>query len=223
VAIVRQILARRQPLSYDGQFYKLPYQGDDATGLGKPLKSSLRGRADIPIYLAAIGPKNVELAAEIGDGWLPLFFSPQRYEAIYRPHVEAGLAKAGKSLADFDIAPSVQVVIDDSLEVAYNAVRPVLALYVGGMGARGRNFYYDLACRYGYEEAAATIQELFLAGRQGEAMAAVPAGLIDEVALVGPRERVRERLSLWRECPIKSINLMVYNVETLRAVVEMAG
>jgi F420-dependent oxidoreductase-like protein len=223
VEIVRQIFARRQPLTYDGQIYQLPYAGNDATGMGKPLKSSLRGRADIPIYLAAIGPKNVELAAEIGDGWLPIFFSPQKYDDIYRPHVEAGLARAVKSMADFDIAPTVRVVVEDNLEVAYNMVRPMLALYVGGMGARGKNFYNDLAARYGYEEAAATIQELFLSGRQGEAMAAVPAGLIDEVALVGPKERIRERLAPWLASPITTLNLIVTSVEELRTVVELVA
>jgi F420-dependent oxidoreductase-like protein len=223
VEIVRTIFARKKPLTYDGRFYQLPYAGPDATGLGKPLKSTLHTRPDIPIYLAAIGPKNVELAAEIGDGWLPIFFSPEKYDEIYRPHVEAGLAKAGKSMANFDIAPTVSVVMEDNLEVAYNMLRPMLALYIGGMGAKGKNFYNDLAARYGFAEAAAEIQELYLSGNQFEAMAKVPAELIDEVALVGPKERIRERLSLWRNSPITTMNMTVYNVETLRAMVEMVS
>lgn len=223
VEIVRAIFARKKPLTYDGRFYQLPYAGPDATGLGKSLKSTLHGRPDVPIYLAAIGPKNVELAAEIGDGWLPIFFSPQKYDETYRPHVEAGLAKAGKSMDSFDIAPTVSVVMEDNLEVAYNMLRPMLALYIGGMGAKGKNFYNDLAARYGFEGAAAEIQELYLSGNQFEAMAKVPADLIDEVALVGPKERIRERLSLWLNSPIKTMNLTVYNVETLRAMVEMVG
>ncbi|MCI0578472.1 MAG: LLM class F420-dependent oxidoreductase [Chloroflexi bacterium] len=223
VDIIRRVFQRREPLTYDGQVYQLPYDGPDATGLGKPLKSTLGATPDIPIYLAAIGPKNVELAAEIADGWLPIFFSPQQYEASYKAHVEAGLARAGKSLANFDIAPSVSVVMDDNLEVCYNMLRPLLALYIGGMGAKGRNFYNDLAARYGYEAAAAEIQDLYLSGRKGEAMMAVPAGLIDDVALVGPRERIKERLSLWLGGPVTTLNLMIHNVETLRTVIELVG
>lgn len=221
VAIVRTIFKREERLSFDGHLYSLPYDGPDATGLGKPLKSTLEATPDIPIYLAAIGPKNVALAAEIADGWLPIFFSPQKYDEIYRTYIEAGLKKSGKSLAGFDIAPSVSVVIDDDLEVCYNALRPMLALYIGGMGARNRNFYNDLAVRYGYEAAAAEIQELYLAGRKGEAMMAVPGDLIDEVALVGPKARIRERLSTWRNSPMTTLNLMTPNVETLRVMVEL--
>ncbi|NKQ35623.1 MAG: LLM class F420-dependent oxidoreductase [Chloroflexi bacterium] len=223
VAIVRQIFAREDRLTYDGKIYQIPYHGDDATGLGKPLKSTLEAAPDIPIYLAAIGPKNVQLTAEIADGWLPIFFSPQKYDEIYKPHIEAGFAKAGggKSLADFDIAPSVSVVINDNLDICYNMLRPMLALYIGGMGAKGKNFYADLAARYGYAAEAAEIQDLYLSGNKGEAMMAVPAGLIDDIALVGPRERVKERLSLWRNSPVTTLNMMVYDVETLRTMVEL--
>lgn len=224
VNIVRQILRREERLVFDGRHYQIPYRGDDATGLGKPLKSTLEAAPDIPIYLAAIGPKNVELAAEIADGWLPIFFSPQKYDNIYKPHIEAGFAKAGgKSLANFDIAPTVSVVINDNMDICYNMLRPFLALYIGGMGARGRNFYNDLAGRYGYEAEAAEIQDLYLAGKQGEAMMKVPAGLIDEVALVGPRERVKERLALWRNSPVTTMNITVFDVETLRTMVELAA
>ncbi len=223
VNIVRQIFAREDRLTYDGKIYQIPYHGDDATGLGKPLKSTLEAAPDIPIYLAAIGPKNVQLTAEIADGWLPIFFSPQKYDEIYKPHIEAGFAKAGsgKSLADFDIAPSVSVVINDNLDICYNMLRPMLALYIGGMGAKGKNFYADLAARYGYAAEAAEIQDLYLSGNKGEAMMKVPAGLIDDIALVGPRERIRERLSLWRDSPVTTMNMMVYDVETLRTMVEL--
>lgn len=224
INIVRQILRREERLMFDGRHYQIPYRGDDATGLGKPLKSTLEAAPDIPIYLAAIGPKNVELAAEIADGWLPIFFSPQKYDDIYKPHIEAGFAKAGgKSLANFDIAPTVSVVINDNMDICYNMLRPFLALYIGGMGAKGRNFYNDLAGRYGYEAEAAEIQDLYLAGKQGEAMMKVPAGLIDEVALVGPRERVKERLALWRNSPVTTMNITVFDVETLRTMVELAA
>ena len=141
--------------------------------MGKPLKSIIHGRADIPIYLAAIGPKNVELCAEIADGWLPIFFSPAHYDESYREQVEAGFAKAGngKSYADFDIAPSVGVVVSDDVDAARNSIKPSLALYIGGMGAKSKNFYYNLVCRYGFEDAADEIQEHFLAGRKAEATA----------------------------------------------------
>ena len=221
VSIVRAIFGREAPLTFEGRHYQIPYRGGDATGLGKPLKSTLKADPTIPIYLAAIGPKNVELAAEVADGWLPIFFAPERYDAVFKPHVDAGLAKAGKMMANFDIAPTVSVVINDNLDVCYNMLRPMLALYVGGMGARGKNFYYDLAGRYGFEDAATEIQNLYLAGDKGAAMARVPAELIDAVALVGPRERVRERLALWRNSPVTTLNMTVFDVETLRAMVEL--
>lgn len=228
VEIVRTIIRRQERLSYQGQIYRLPYDGPDATGLGKPLKSTLNATPDIPIYLAAIGPKNVSLAAEVADGWLPIFFSPAKYQSVYAEYVEAGLARAGgsarpKRMTDFDIAPTVSVMMDDSLEVCYNALRPMMALYIGGMGAKGRNFYHDLAVRYGFEAAAHEIQELYLSGRKGEAMMAVPGELIDEISLVGPKARIKERLSEWTASPATTINLTVPNIETLRTMVELVG
>lgn len=225
VEIVRQIFARQERLTYEGKIYQIPYNGADATGLGKPLKSTLQADPAIPIYLAAIGPQNVTLAAEIADGWLPIFFSPQKYAEIYEPAIQEGFARAGggKGYDRFDIAPMVSVVIEENMEIAYNMLRPLLALYIGGMGAKGKNFYNDLAVRYGFEEAAVKVQELYLAGRQGEAMMAIPPELIDEVALVGPRARVKERLSLWLNSPITTMNMTVFNVETLRAMVELIG
>ena len=222
VSIVRRILAREAPLVHDGAHYQIPYRGADATGLGKPLKSIIHGRAEMPLYLAAIGPRNVALAAEIADGWLPIFFSPAHYEAAYRAAVEAGLAKAGggKSLADFDIAPSVTVVIEDDLEAARNQIKPALALYIGGMGAKGANFYYDLACRFGFEAAADAIQQRYLAGRKGEAIMAVPDALVDAVALVGSEARIRDRLGLWRDCPITTLNITAFSLDTVRFLAE---
>ncbi len=222
VSIVRAILKREKPLVHSGEHYQIPYQGADATGLGKPVKSILHGRADLPIYLAAIGPKNVELAAEIADGWLPIFFSPRHYDAVYREHIEAGFAKAGdKSYAQFDIAPSVPVIVGDDVESCRNVVKPILALYIGGMGARGKNFYNDLACRYGYAEAAKTVQDLYLAGDKGEAMNAIPDALVDDVALCGPKERIAERLALWRACPITTMNIMTFTLEGLRVMAKL--
>src|SRR6516164_3835281 len=160
VAIVRSILRREKPLEHRGEDYQIPYAGSDATGLGKPLKSILHGRPDLPIYLAAVGPKNVALAAEIADGWLPIFFSPERL-GVLRSSLDEGFARAGggKSLAHFDIAPTVPVVVGDDVEACRATIKPRLALYVGGMGARGRNFYNDLVRRYGYEAAAKSIQD----------------------------------------------------------------
>ena len=223
VEIVRRIFRRESPLTFEGRHYQIPYRGEDATGLGKPLKSTLVADPDIPIYLAAIGPKNVELAAEIADGWLPIFFAPERYDAVFKSHVETGLSKVGKTMDGFDIAPTVSVVINDNLDICYNMLRPLLALYIGGMGARGKNFYNDLAARYGFEAEAAEIQDLYLSGDKGAAMARVPAELIDAVALVGPRERVRERLAIWRDSPVTTLNMTVFDVETLRSMVEMVG
>jgi F420-dependent oxidoreductase-like protein len=225
VSIVRAIFKREKPLVHEGEYYQIPYQGPDATGLGKPLKSILHGRADMPIYLAAIGPKNVQLCAEIADGWLPIFFSPRHYDAVYKEQIEAGFAAAGsgKSMAHFDIAPSVSVMIDDNLESCWNAVKPGLALYIGGMGARGKNFYYDLACRYGYESAAQQIQDLYLSGNKAEAVAAVPNELVDDVSLCGPKARIKERLQLWTNSPVTTLNMMIYDVDTLRTMVELVG
>jgi F420-dependent oxidoreductase-like protein len=223
VSIVRSILKRESPLTFSGEHYQIPYQGENATGLGKPLKSIIHGRADIPIYLAAIGPKNVELAAEIADGWLPIFFSPERYHDAYHEQIEAGFAKAGggKSLKNFDIAPSVSVAVRDDLESCWNQFKPLLALYIGGMGAKGKNFYYDLACRYGYEEAATTIQDLYLSGKRAEAVVAVPNALVDDVSLCGPRERIKDRLEIWKASPVTTLNMMVYELDSLRAMAEL--
>lgn len=225
VAIVRAIFRREERLVHDGKVYQIPYRAVDATGLGKPLKSTLHAQPDIPIYLAAIGPKNVRLTAEIADGWLPIFFSPDRYDEVYKSHVEAGFARAGngKSTADFDIAPTVSVVINDDLDVCYNMLRPMLALYIGGMGARNKNFYAELAGRYGYEAEAAQVQDLYLSGKKGEAMMAIPGELVDEVSLVGPKERVRERLSRYVDSPATTLNLTVNDVETLRTMVELVA
>jgi F420-dependent oxidoreductase-like protein len=225
VEIVRTIFRREERLEYDGTLYQIPYAGPGATGLGKPLKSTLHADPTIPIYLAAIGPQNVALTAEIADGWLPIFFSPAKFDDIYRPALEAGFAKAGggKSFDTFDLAPMVPVVVDRSLDAAYNAVRPMLALYIGGMGSRDRNFYNDLAVRYGFEQAAREVQDLYLSGDKFAAMSAIPGALIDEVALVGPPERIRERLQLWRDSPVRTLNMMVGDVDTLRTMVELVA
>ncbi|MCC6613909.1 MAG: LLM class F420-dependent oxidoreductase [Anaerolineae bacterium] len=223
VEIVRKILAREAPVEYQGAHYRIPYRGDDATGLGKPLKSILAPAPDIPIYLAAIGPKNVALTAEIADGWLPIFFSPELYEQVYAESVNEGLARAenGKALRHLDIAPSVTVIVDDDVQSARDRIKPQLALYVGGMGAKGRNFYYDLAVRMGFEGAAERIQQLYLAGNKIDAMMAVPDEMVDAVALVGPRARIQERLAAWKASPITTLMISVYSVDDLRTMAEL--
>ncbi|MBK8138891.1 MAG: LLM class F420-dependent oxidoreductase [Chloroflexi bacterium] len=222
VEIVRAIFKRDKPLEVHGKHYEIPYIGADATGLGKPLKSILHGRPDLPIYLASIGPKNVALTAEIADGWLPIFFSPAHYASTYDPSIQEGFAAAGgKSFDRFDIAPTVPVIISDDLEAARNALKPQLALYIGGMGAKGRNFYNDLAVRYGYEEAAAAIQDHYLAGRKMDAINAVPDALVDDVSLVGTVDRIRDRLQLWKQAPITTLNIGAFDVATLRVMAEL--
>jgi len=204
VEIVRRVLRREKPLEFRGEYYQIPYAGPDATGLGKPLKSILHGRPDLPIYLAAIGPRNTALAAEIADGWIPTFFSARRIK-MFREWLDAGFRTRGGAPAGFDIMPMVPVVVGDDVAACRRPVKAKLALYVGGMGARGRNFYNDIARRYGYEEAARTVQDLYLAGRKAEAEAAVPDALVDEVALCGPRERVRELLGEWRASGVTTL------------------
>jgi F420-dependent oxidoreductase-like protein len=221
VEIVRAVWRREKPLEYKGAYYQIPYAGPDATGLGKPLKSILHGGRDIPIYLAAIGPKNVALAAEIADGWLPVYFSPDRM-AIFTPHLEAGFkAAGGKSLGRFDVAPTVPIVLGDDVKACRDHVKPRLALYVGGMGARGKNFYNELVCRYGYEAAAKTVQDLYLSGKKEEAAAQVPDALVDEIALCGPRERIKERLARWKSSGVTTLICGTGQAEALRVMAEL--
>jgi F420-dependent oxidoreductase-like protein len=214
VEIVRAGL-RRETLEHHGAHYDIPYSGDEATGLGKPLKLILKPlRRDVPIYLAALGPKNVALAAEIADGWLPIFFSPYRFREIHGP----SLADAPD---DFQIAPLCPVLVGDDIQQCRDMLKPMLALYVGGMGAKGTNFYNSLTQRYGYEEAAAKIQELYLSGMKGEAAMTVPDELVDEIALVGPKERIAERLEAWREAGISTLVIQTRQQEALGVMAEL--
>jgi F420-dependent oxidoreductase-like protein len=200
IAIVRQIAARRGPLVYQGKLYRIPYDGPDATGLGAPLKSILHADPSLRIYTAAVTPKGLACAAEVADGVFPIWMDPAK-PGLIEPHIVAGLAHRAEPRArrDFDVAPFVQVSLDDDLERARAPVRAHLALYIGGMGPRGRNFYNDYAQRLGFKAEAARIQDLYLAGDKAAAAAAVPEALIDAVALAGPAGRIRERLAVWRE------------------------
>jgi F420-dependent oxidoreductase-like protein len=220
VEIVRTILKRERPLEHHGEHYDIPVRG--GTGLGKPLKLIVHPRrADLPIYLAAIGPKNVALAAELADGWLPVFFSPHRI-GIFRKYLDEGFEKRpGGAPPTFDIAPTAALVIGDDVDRCRSRVKPNLALYIGGMGARGRNFYNDLACRYGYEEAAGKIQDLYLSGKKEEAIAAVPDELVDEVALCGPRERIRDLLGAWHQAGVTTLICHASNIADTRTMAEL--
>ncbi len=223
ISIVRQIWAREQPLEFAGELYQIPYRGADATGLGKPLKSILHGR-QIPIYVAAIGPQSVRQVAEIADGWLPIFWSPERAPKVFNEPIEAGFKKAGngKGRHNFDIAVSAVVVVNDDAAACLQFIKPMLALYIGGMGARGKNFYNDLACRYGFEAEAKIIQDLYLDGKKNEAAAAVPDALADEVSLVGPAGRIKDRLAAWTESGVTTIIVGTTQVEAIRLLAECA-
>jgi F420-dependent oxidoreductase-like protein len=203
VEILRKALARER-LEYDGEIYELPLPD----GPGKALKLMIAPVQErIPIYIAAIGPKNTQLTGEIADGWMPTFFSPE-HVGEFRELLEEGAARAqnGKQIDDsFDIAPNVSLCISDDLDAARDVMRPMLALYVGGMGSREKNFYNALVRRYGFEEAADEVQDLYLSGKKDEAAAALPAELIDKTALVGPVDRVKERLELYREAGVGTL------------------
>ena len=200
IEIVRKILAREAPLEHHGYHYEIPASGAGTTGLGKPLKSILHGNPGLSIYVASISPAGLRCAAEVADGVFPLWMNPERYD-LFEPYLKDGFAKArnGKSLDDFAICPTVTVVIGDDLEKARMPAKMNLALYIGGMGARGKNFYNDYAKRLGYEEAAVKIQDAFLSGDRGTAVASVPDQMVDDLFLLGPKERIVERLAAWRE------------------------
>ncbi|MCL4170333.1 UNVERIFIED_CONTAM: hypothetical protein GTU68_003313 [Idotea baltica] len=200
IQIMRKIMAREGPVEFDGDMYQLPTKAPGATGLGKPLKSILSADTGIPIYSASITPAGIRCAAETADGVIPVWMDPEKY-SIFQADIEKGFEKAGngKSLKDFNVAPFVTVSVNDDLAAAYDAIRPGLALYIGGMGAKNKNFYNDYAIKLGYEEAAAKIQDLYLAGKPQEAAAAVPEGLMDETALVGSLDRIKGRLARWKD------------------------
>ena len=225
VEIVRAVLAREAPLKFEGEHYQIPYMGPGATKLGKPLKCIQHGRRDMKMYPAAISPAGLACAGEVGNGVLPLFMDPERDDLI-EPHVKKGMQRAGRPVdfKQFDIAPFVPVHVGDDLAACRQPVKEWLALYVGGMGARGKNFYNDYVARMGYASEAAKIQDLFLGGKKAEAAAAVPDKLVDTVALVGPPARIRERLQVWKAAgergSVGTLILMKTNSAGLRLVAE---
>jgi F420-dependent oxidoreductase-like protein len=223
VAVVRMAL-RRERVEFHGETLELPLPD----GPGKALKLTISPvQEQIPIYLAAIGPKNTALAAEIADGWLPTLFSPEHVSEL-RPLLEEGAARAGRSLENFDIAPTVNVFVTDDLEKGRDAMRPFVALYVGGMGSRKQNFYNQVVQRYGFGDAAATIQDLYLEGKREEAMAAIPDELIDMVSICGPKDVVRDRLAVYRDAGVGTLGVtpMAFTAEDrltqLRLIAELA-
>ncbi len=216
IDVIRQVLRRDAPVTNPGEHYPLPYTGAGSWGMGKPLRSITHPlRADVPIFLGAEGPKNVALAAEIADGWLPLYYSPYRNEVYAKSLAEA---KPG-----FEIAQFVMVQINDDVEAALMPVKSMLGFYIGGMGSKKRNFHLELMSRMGFEAEAHKIQELFFEGKRAEAIAVVPDQFADEISLVGPVERIRDRLEAWKETPVTGLLLANRDPETLRTMAELVS
>ncbi|NKS17533.1 LLM class F420-dependent oxidoreductase [Rhodococcus hoagii] len=229
VDICRQVW-RREKVEYQGKYYKVPLPADQGTGLGKPLKLINRPVRDrIPIVIASLGPKNVALTAEIAEGWEPIFFHPEKADAVWGDALATGKAKRDPSLGDLQIYASPALAIGDDVEPMLEWIKPNLALYIGGMGAKGKNFYNDLACRYGYEEEAEKIQDLYLAGKKAEATAAVPDDLVRAISLIGTESFVKERVAAFAAAGATTLNVMplaadragrVALIEQLRAIVD---
>jgi F420-dependent oxidoreductase-like protein len=222
IGILRDIWARKGPVTSNGAHYALPYRGDDATGLGKPLKASIHPlREDIPIFLGAEGPKNIALAAELCDGWLAMLFSPG-YEDFYRDALAEGFARDGarRTQEDFEIVATVPFIVSDDVEAAADEMRPFYALYFGGMGAKGKNFHANVAIRMGYEQVIDEVQDLYLAGRKDEAGAAIPRELIEQLSLIGPPDKIRHDLEVWRDSMVTTL-LVSGDAATMRQASEI--
>jgi F420-dependent oxidoreductase-like protein len=223
VAIMRKIFRREGPVTHDGKEYALPYTGPGALGIGKPLKSILHMNPDIPIYLATGNESTVKLTAEIADGWLPMGFMPGAMEE-YRPWLEEGFRRAGngKSMKDFAITASVHVEVENDVKAALAKLKPEVALYVGGMGHKDKNFHNDIMVRRGFGDAAKRIQELYLAHRKDEAIAAVPDEWVDMKSLVGPAPRIRERFRAWEDCGADTISVRSRQPEAIEVMAQAA-
>jgi F420-dependent oxidoreductase-like protein len=223
VDIIRQVLAREAPVTSAGPHYPLPYTGEGAVGLGKPLKPIVHPlRADLPIWMGAEGPKNVALAAEIADGWLPIYFSP-RVADMYHGWLDEGFARPGarRTRESFEIAATTQLVITDDKAAAYAAMRPWIALYIGGMGAKEQNFHKTVFERMGYADVAAQVQEHYLAGRKDEAAALVPDELVAEITIIGNAEEVRADVRRWEEAGVTMLVLSLRTPEEIRRVADV--
>jgi F420-dependent oxidoreductase-like protein len=223
IAIIKQILAREKPLEFHGDQYSIPYDGPDATGLGRPLRSIAHGDPNVPFYTASITPAGLRMAGEVADGNLPIFFSPDAPDVVTGPTLE-GRKKVGLTMAGFDTAPFVRAKLGSDVAACRDAIRPELALYIGGMGARSKNFYNDMVAKMGFEGEAKTIQDFYLDGKKNEAAAAVPDALIDAISLCGPAERIKDRLAAWKDVAkaghIGTMVLKGSSIDVLRVVAE---
>ena len=204
-----RLVWKRERVTYNGKYYKLPLPADQGTGLGKPLKMIAKPiREDIPVWIASLGPKNVEMTAEIANGWLPIFYMPERAQDVWGADLAAGTAKRDPNLGPLEISAGGLVAIGDDMSEVAEMARPMVALYVGGMGAKGRNFYNDLMCRYGYEEEATKIQDLYLEGKKDEAAALVPSEFLKLTNLCGPEGFVRERIEAFAASGVSVLNII---------------
>lgn len=220
IEIMRKIFAREEPVAFDGKEYQLPYTGPGASGMGKPLRSILHGRADIPIITATISPKGVETAARVADGFMPIWSSPAGLSTFDDP-IRAGFEKGGKSGDGFEVMPMVTAVLNDDVAGCREFFRPAIALYVGGMGARDKNFYNDFVSRQGWPDAAKTIQDFYLDGKKKEATAAVPDDLVDALCLIGSKESLRDQIAEWEASSATTLVLQGPNRDTLDALAEI--
>ena len=224
VSIVRQVLRREGPLEFHGTWYDIPFRGPDSTGLGKALKLINHPvRSEVPIYLGAMGPRNVELAAEIGDGWIPHLLSPHHFREIYGDRLATGLRgnSAHSGGKGFDVAAQIYVRVGDDVDACRETLKGTLALIIGGYGASRRNFYADAVSRYGYEVAVRQVQDLYLTGRKTEAAAAVPDELVDELALVGPKEHVAKQFQVWADSGVTSLLCWTDQFEAIEMLAEI--
>jgi F420-dependent oxidoreductase-like protein len=223
IAIIKQILAREKPLEFHGDQYSIPYDGPDATGLGRPLRSIAHGDPNVPFYTASITPAGLRTAGEVADGNLPIFFSPDAPDVVTGPTLE-GRKKAGKTMEGFDTAPFVRAKLGPDVAACRDAIRPELALYIGGMGARSKNFYNDMIVQMGFEGPAKTIRDLYLDGKKNDAAAAVPDALIDAISLCGPADRIKDRLQAWKDVAkaghVGTMVLKGSSIDVLRVVAE---
>jgi F420-dependent oxidoreductase-like protein len=228
VEIVRQVLAREAPVTNDGPHYPLPYVGEGSVGLGKPLKPIVHPlRADVPIWLGAEGPKNVAMTAEIADGWIPIFYTPKS-AAMYQPWLDEGFARPGarRTREDFEIAATCHLQITSSEEErqgVLDALKPTIALYMGGMGAKEQNFHKNVFDRMGYDTISDEVQELFLAGKRDEATALIPDELADEMHIVGDAGYVKERVAAWEETGVTTLLLSLRSPDEVRLIAETIG
>jgi len=220
ISIVRSVLAREEPVTNDGPHYPMPYRGPNSLGLGKPLKPITHPlRADLPIWMGAEGPKNVALAAEIADGWLPIYYSP-RMGAMYKGWLAEGFARRARPVQHFEVATNGQVVVTDDVDTAVNAMKPMLGFYIGGMGARDMNFHKDVFGRMGYEKEVQEVQDLFFEGKRDAAIAAVPDSLVTDISLIGPVGKIRDDLAMWEEAGVTMLVVGARSLQELRTTAE---